>query len=70
MTETPPQDEVLTHPEAARLLRVGERTLYRLVADGIVPRTLLGGSARYSRNELIRLVQAGTVVVPADSEVV
>lgn len=70
MTDTPPQDEILTHAEAARFLRIGERTLYRLVADGIVPRTLLGGSARYSRTELIKLVQTGTVKSPAESEAV
>lgn len=62
MTDSAPQDEVLTHKEAARVLRVSERTLYRLVADGIVPRTLIGGSARYSRQVLLELVARGTPV--------
>lgn len=68
MTETPPQDEILTYPEAARLLRIGERTLYRLVAEGKVPHVRLGGSTRFSRDALLELVKTGGLAAAADSE--
>lgn len=64
MTDTAPEDEVLTHREAARLLKIGERTLYRLVADGIVPCTRIGGSTRYSKKVLLELVQTGGILAP------
>lgn len=62
MTETPPQDEILLYPEAARLLRISERTLRRYVADGTVPHVRLGGSVRFSRIALLDLVATGVVV--------
>jgi excisionase family DNA binding protein len=52
MTETPEQDEVLTYPEAAALLKVHVRTLARLVANGEVPYSRVGGSVRFSRTAL------------------
>jgi excisionase family DNA binding protein len=67
MTETPAQDEVLLYPEAARLLRVSERTLRRWVTDGTVPHSRLGGSVRFSRAKLLELVENGTLL-SADSE--
>lgn len=56
MSETPEQDEILTYPEAARVLRVSVRTLYRLVAAEEVPFTRVGSSVRFSRSALHALV--------------
>ena len=55
MTQTPEQDEILTYPEAAEVLKVSLRTMYRLVADGKVPSFRVGGSTRFSRNALLDL---------------
>ena len=73
MTETPAtpvQDEVLLYPEAARLLRVSERTLRRWVSDGEVPCSRLGNSVRFSRTELLELIRSGTPTSTEDSEAV
>jgi len=64
MTDIPEQDEVLLYPEAARLLRISERTLYRLVAEGTVPYSRIGGSTRFSRSALLEFVKAGGAVTP------
>lgn len=57
MTDTPEQDEILTYPEAAAVLKVSERTLYRLVDAGDVPSFWIGGSRRFSRNALLALAR-------------
>lgn len=61
MTDSPPQDEVLTYAEAARLLKVSDRTLMRLVADGKVPHYRVGVQVRFSRTALLEMVQSGGV---------
>jgi excisionase family DNA binding protein len=59
MTETPAQDEVLLYPEAARLLRISERTLRRYVADGHIPHFRIDGAVRFSRTALLEMLRAG-----------
>lgn len=58
MTDTPEQDEILTYAEAAAVLKVSERTLYRLVDADEVPSFWLGGNRRFSRNALLALPRA------------
>ena len=53
MTETPEEDMLLTYPEAAALLRISVRSLYRAVAAGDVQPIRVGGSVRFSRNALL-----------------
>lgn len=53
MSEAAEQDEILTYPEAAALLRISVRTLHRAVAAGDVPCIRVGGSVRFSRNALL-----------------
>lgn len=65
MTDSPPQDEVLTYAQAAELLKVSQRTLRRYVADGTVPSFRMGGLIRFSRTALVKLVQDGNV--PAEA---
>jgi excisionase family DNA binding protein len=58
MPDTPEQDEVLTYPEAAAVLRVSERTLYRLVAEGKVPHQRVGVQVRFLRSELLAMLRS------------
>lgn len=57
MTETPEQDEILTYPEAAAVLKVAVSTLHKLVANDEVPSFWIGGSRRFSRNALLGLAR-------------
>lgn len=59
MTDTPEQDEILTYPEAAAVLKVSERTLYRLVDADEVPSFWIGGNRRFSKNALLALIPSG-----------
>ena len=45
--------EVLTSEEAATLLRVSRKTLYRLAQNGELPGTKVGRSWRFHRADLI-----------------
>jgi excisionase family DNA binding protein len=54
MTRT---EEFLTIAEAARVLRLGERTTYRLAATGVLPVVHLGRSVRVPRDALITYLE-------------
>jgi excisionase family DNA binding protein len=62
--------ELLTTVEAAHYLRIKERKLYELVADGAVPCTKVTGKWLFPRGDLDRWLLAGMArplgVVPAD----
>lgn len=58
MTTTPEQDEVLTYPQAAAVLQVGESTLRRYVAEGKIKPSRIGGHVRFVRSELLRQISA------------
>lgn len=45
-------DEWLDSPKAAQFLKVTEAQLRNLVSNRVIPSYKLGGSLRYSRNEL------------------
>jgi excisionase family DNA binding protein len=52
--------ELLTTAQAARLLGIGERTLWRHSRSGAAPAPVtIGGSVRYRRAELLAWVDAG-----------
>jgi predicted DNA-binding transcriptional regulator AlpA len=52
--------ELLTTSEAARLVNVGERTLWRWSRCGIAPPPLrIGGAVRYRRAEYLTWIRAG-----------
>ncbi len=56
--------ELLTTAEAARLVNVGERTLWRWSRSGIAPRPIkIGagktGAVRYRRSEYLAWISAG-----------
>lgn len=46
-------EEVLTIREVAEFLKVTERTIYRLTAEGQLPAFKVGGSWRFRKIELI-----------------
>jgi excisionase family DNA binding protein len=48
---------LLTTKQAAKLLTIGERTLWRLSRSGIVPAPIrIGGAVRYRREELLEYI--------------
>lgn len=51
---TTEQPELLTVQELASYLRVGMRTAYQYVTDGVVPAVKVGGQWRIPRAELER----------------
>lgn len=55
----PHVEEVLTTEEAAALLRVSVKTVYRLVAAGRLPGRKVGRSWRFHRSDLVALVREG-----------
>jgi excisionase family DNA binding protein len=52
------EHEFLTVPEAARILRVDKRTIYRYLALGIIKRRKVAGRTLISRAELQSLLDA------------
>ncbi len=49
-------EEILTAEQAAQLLQIHPRTLYKLVRKGAIPGRKLGGGWRFSKSELLRMV--------------
>ena len=45
-------DEILTLKEVAEYLKLAEKTAYRLAAEGKLPGFKVGGSWRFTRDEL------------------
>jgi len=45
-------DEILTIKEVAEYLKLGEKTAYRLAADGKLPGFKVGGSWRFKKQQL------------------
>jgi|GEM_PF-2766221 len=52
-------NQVMKVSEAAAFLKVSEKTVYRLVQDGILPHQRLGGCIRFSQKELIKFLEGG-----------
>jgi excisionase family DNA binding protein len=52
--------ELLTTAEAAQLLNIGERTLWRHSHSGVAPAPVaIGGTCRYRRAEIMAWIAAG-----------
>jgi excisionase family DNA binding protein len=49
-------DEILTANEAAALLKVHKRTVYRLAEQGIIPGNSIGHRWRFNRTNILALV--------------
>ncbi|WP_305971054.1 MULTISPECIES: helix-turn-helix domain-containing protein [unclassified Mameliella] len=47
-------DEILTIPEVAKLLKINEKTAYRLASQSEIPGFKVGGSWRFRADELRR----------------
>lgn len=52
--------EVLTPPEAARLLRVSRKTLYRMSLRGDLPHRQVGRQLRYLKSDLVAWLKGGS----------
>ncbi len=50
------KDDILTIKEVAEMLKLTEKTAYRLVSEGEIPGFKVGGSWRFSRNKLEKWV--------------
>lgn len=57
-------DEILTLKEVAEYLKVGERTVYRLVQDGRLPGFKVGGTWRFRRDHLDQWIEKHTTTAP------
>lgn len=57
-TDAPMKDTVLTVRDVAEMLKLAEKTVYSLVADGEIPGFKVGGSWRFSRKELENWIEA------------
>jgi excisionase family DNA binding protein len=55
------QNELLTVPEAAKLLRIGRNLAYELVARGEIPSVRLGRVIRIPRTALEQWLEAGAL---------
>jgi len=51
------KDDILTIREVAELLKLAEKTVYRLAADGELPGFKVGGSWRFRKTEIDRWIK-------------
>lgn len=59
-------DEIMTLKEVAEYLKVAEKTVYRLVADGKLPGFKVGGSWRFKRVDIDAWIAAQSKAVARD----
>lgn len=52
-------DEVLTASQVAALLKIHPRTVYNLARKGSIPGRKLGGSWRFRRDAILKMVPGG-----------
>jgi excisionase family DNA binding protein len=57
--EAPDKSLMLTVTEAAKLLRISERTAWRRVKDGQIPTVRLGGRVLVPRSQLEAIAKVG-----------
>ena len=53
-------DEIFTLKEVATYLKIGERTVYRLVQEGKLPGFKVGGSWRFKRTDIEEWIRERT----------
>lgn len=51
------QDEILTLPEVAQLLKVAEKTVYSMAQKGQLPAFKVGGQWRFKRADLDQWIE-------------
>ena len=59
-------DEILTAAEVAALLRIHPRTVYNLARKGSIPARKLGGSWRFSKEAILKMVPGGDGAWPVE----
>lgn len=68
LTNRPPQDgEVLTLTEAAKLLKVCEKTAGKLAQAGELPARRVGVQWRFTRRSVLAYLEGESLPVAADS---
>ena len=50
-------DEILTLKEVAKYLKLAEKTAYRLAAEGELPGFKVGGSWRFTKEDINRWIE-------------
>lgn len=60
-TQQAEQVEILLPFEAAKYLRISERTLFTLTKTGAIPCSRVGRNKRYSRSSLKAFIESGAV---------
>ena len=53
------QGDIITANEAAELLKVHVRTIYKMAQENKIPAVRLGGLWRFRRSELIKFIDSG-----------
>src|SRR5579872_2827205 len=64
-------ENILTIREVADLLKINEKTVYRLAADAKIPGFKIGGSWRFDRATIAKWIEEGSVAsaAPTPNEV-
>jgi excisionase family DNA binding protein len=58
-------DEILTIREVAELLKINEKTAYKLAAEGKLPGFRVGGAWRFKKSTINAWIDAQTSPMPA-----
>lgn len=62
------QDEILTLPEVAQLLKVAEKTVYSMAQKGLLPAFKVGGQWRFKRVDLDQWIEQQKAASRDDGE--
>jgi excisionase family DNA binding protein len=62
------QDEILTLPEVAQLLKVADKTVYSMAQKGQLPAFKVGGQWRFKRVDLDQWIEQRKAVLRDDGE--
>jgi excisionase family DNA binding protein len=62
------QDEILTLPEVAQLLKVAEKTVYSMAQKGQLPAFKVGGQWRFKRADLDQWIEQQKAASRDDGE--
>ncbi len=56
--------KLLTIKDVAKILNIGERTVYNMVNDGRLPATKIGKMWRFHENDILAIARGGKVTAP------
>ncbi len=56
--------KLLTIKDVAKILNIGERTVYNMVNDGRLPATKIGKMWRFHENDILAIARGGKVTTP------